>query len=198
MTYAHIWEYVRRRTEDPDLAHAYAREIFCTENGIPKEQEHLVNEEMFSYFEADLEQRGQEMVSRPRNRRFPTKLPNGFALLAIAYGTGRDDYLAVVLGFEPNSGKLVTWSVNYDFGPQKNDEAACGNGHYFDYRDSENAEAIEEARKRSVGPDEEMNVARAMRDKTLERAWSDFFVRSTILMRDAVRWYIDHNVQVKP
>ena len=59
-------------------------------------------------------------------------------------------------------------------------------------------EAIEEARKRSVGPDEEMNVARAMRDKTLERAWSDYFVRSTILMRDAVRWYLDHSIQVKP
>ena len=191
---------MKRRVDDPEAEHAaaYAREIFCIENGIPKEQEHLVNEEMFSYFEADLEQRGQEMASRPRNRRFPTKLPNGFALLAIAYGTGRNDYLAVVLGFDPNGGKLVTWSVNYDVGPQKNDEAACGSGHYFDYRDTENAEAIAEARKRSVGPDEEMNVARAMRDKTLERAWSDFFVRSTILMRDAVRWYIDHNIQVKP
>jgi hypothetical protein len=183
MTYAHIWEYVRRRTEDPDRAHTYAREIFCIENGIPKEQEHLVNEEMFSYFEADLEQRGQEMVSKPRNRRFPTKLPNGFALLAIAYGTGRNDYLAVVLGFEPNNGKLVTWSVNYDIGPQKNDEAACGSGHYFDYRDAESMPDPEDIAEAS-GP----RYERMARQKTLERAWADFFSRSTVLLRNAVDW----------
>lgn len=41
MTHKHVWEYVRRRTEDSDLVHAYAREIFYIENGIPKEQEHL-------------------------------------------------------------------------------------------------------------------------------------------------------------
>ena len=183
MTHRHVWEYVRCRTEDSDLAHAYAREIFCIENGIPKEQEHLVNEEMFSYFEADLEQRGREMASRPRNRRFPTKLPGGYALLAVAYGTGRDDYLAVVLGFNAEVGKLVTWSANYDVGPQIDDAVACGHGHYFDCRDGESRPEPEDVAEAS-GP----NYDRIVRQKTLERAWADFFARSTILLRNAVDW----------
>jgi hypothetical protein len=194
LTQKHVWEYMKWRVDDSEAEHAaaYAREIFCTENGIPKEQEHLVNEEMFSYFEADLEQRGQEMVSKPRNQQFPTKLPGKFALLAAAYGTGKDDYLATVLGIDVDAGKLATWTANFDFGPMADDCVPCGSGHYFDYRDSENDLAAQEAwhREKGAGFLEDVNgaVPRARRDKTFERAWSDFFVRATPLLRNSVHW----------
>ena len=142
--------------------------------------------ERFQGFEDELGRRGQEMVSKPRNQQFPTKLPGEFALLAVAYGTGRDDYLAVVLGIDADAGKLVTWTANFDFGPMADDCVPCGGGRYFDYRDSENNGAAEEAIGRqgcSIA-----SVARARRDKTLERAWADFFVRSTSLLRNSVHW----------
>jgi hypothetical protein len=176
---------MKRRVDDLEAEQAatYARNLFKKLNDIPEEQDHLINEDVFATFEAELERRGQEMASRPRNLRFPTKLPNGFALLAIAYGTGRNDYLAVVLGFDAEVGKLVTWLANYDVGPQINGSVACGNGHYFDYRDFESKPVPEDVPEVS-GP----NYERVMRQKTLERAWADFFSRSTVLLRNAVDW----------
>ena len=185
MTQRHVWEYMKRRVDDHEAkpAAAYARNLFKKLNDIPGEQDHLVNEDVFATFEAELERRGQEMASRSRNRRFPTKLPGGYALLAVAYGTGKDDYLAVVLGFDAEVGKLVTWSANYDVGPQIDNSVACSNGHYFDYHDAESKPDPEDIAEAS-GP----NYERMMRQKTLERAWADFFSRSTAMLRNAVDW----------
>ena len=129
------------------------------------------------------------MCSKPRNLQFPTKLPGGWILLAAAYGTGKDDYFAVVLGFDGES-KLVTWIANFSDGPQAHDEVACGNGHYFDYRDYENnaaaAEAWQQEKARGALEDARGVVPRARRDETLGRAWADFFVRATPIVRFAV------------
>ena len=186
MTQKHVWDYVRRRSNDSEAGQVYARDLFRELNGIPNEQDHLVNEDMLATFEAELDRRGQEMVSKPRNQQFPTKLPGKFALLAVAYGTGRDDYLAVVLGIDADAGKLATWTANFDLGPMANDRVSCGSGHYFDYRDSENDGAVKEAIGRQGWNIRSVTCAR--RDKTLERAWSDFFVRATPLLRNSVRW----------
>ena len=208
MTYRHIWEYSKLWMRDPEakehdphardlfkkLNGAYARGLFKKLNGI--EIDYLVNEEALAAFEEELESRGKEMLSRPRNQQFPIKLPGGFALIAVAYGTGKDDYLATVLGFDAGRGKLVTWIANFDVGPQAGDEVACGGGHYFDYRDGENDSRVAEALR-----SENINcvaleagyykvVEKIRRDETLARAWADFFVRSTDLMRKAVRWDI--------
>jgi len=56
-------------------------------------------------------------VTKPRRNliRVP-ELPLGAHLVAIAYGTGKDDYLAAVLGFIPNEednpehDRYVTWT----------------------------------------------------------------------------------------
>lgn len=189
MTQRQVWEYVRRRVRDAHEAHDYAVEVVCAENGIDEPQRHLINEETFSYFEIELEARGREMSSKPHNQQFPTKLPGGWILLAAAYGTGKDDYIAIVLGFDGES-KLVTWVANFSDGPQAHDEVAYGNGRYFDYRDSENNAAVDEAWKRVITDDSTQDfvttVNLARRDKTIERAWADFFVRATPLMRFAV------------
>jgi len=171
-----------------DEAHEYALKIFnermlAAGGGPDIDWERT---ERFQAFEDELDRRGQEMVSKPRNQQFPTKLPGEFALLAVAYGTGRDDYLAVVLGIDVDAGKLATWTANFDFGPMADDCVPCGGGRYFDYRDSENNGAAEEAIGRqgcSIA-----SVARARRDKTLERAWSNFFARATPLLRNSVHW----------
>lgn len=69
-----------------------------------------------------------------RNLNTVPELPCGAHLLAVAYGTGKDDYLAVVLGFIPhNEGsaqqfdKYVTWIWNSDPGCE-----GFGEGHYFE------------------------------------------------------------------
>ena len=188
MTQKHVWEYVRCRARSADEGRGYALKIFnermpAAGSGPDINWERT---ECFQGFEDELGRRGQEMVSKPRNQQFPTKLPGKFALLAAAYGTGKDDYLAVVLGIDADAGKLVTWTAYFDFGPMADDRVPCGSGHYFDYRDSENNGAAEEAIGRqgcSIA-----SVARARRDKTLERAWADFFVRSTSLLRNSVHW----------
>lgn len=188
MTQKHVWEYVRCRARSADEGRGYALKIFnermpAAGSGPDINWERT---ECFQGFEDELDRRGQEMVSKPRNQQFPTKLPGKFALLAVAYGTGRDDYLAVVLGIDADAGKLATWTANFDFGPMADDRVLCGGGHYFDYRDSENAGAAEEAIGRQGWSID--SVARARRDKTLERAWADFFVRSTPLLRNSVHW----------
>ena len=190
LTHKQVWEYVKRRVDDPEAEQtaAYARDLFRGLNDIPKEQDYLINEDALAAFEAELESRGKEMVSKPRNQQFPIKLPGGFALLAVAYGTGKDDYLAMVLGFDAGRGKLVTWIANFDVGPQINDVVACGDGHYFDYGDAENAARVQDAF--SCGVDIAKEEDRIRRDGTLARAWSDFFVRATSLMRKAVHWGI--------
>ena len=65
-----------------------------------------------------------------RNLKTVPELPCGAHLLAIAYGTGKDDYLAVVLGYIPSEEgrfeQYVTWIWNSDpccFG--------FGDGHYM-------------------------------------------------------------------
>lgn len=195
MTHRQVWEYVKQRSEDSELGSTYSRELFKKLNDI--KVDYLVNEDALAAFEAELECRGKEMVSKPRNQQFPIKLPGGFALLAVAYGTGKDDYLAMVLGFDAGRGKLVTWIANFDVGPQSNDEVACGGGNYFDYRDGENDAAASEAwqREKAKGALEDVDgvVVKARRDETLARAWVDFFVRATDLMRKAVHWGIGGN-----
>ncbi len=68
-----------------------------------------------------------------RNERAVPVLPCGAHLVAIAYGTGRDSYLAVVLGFIPAEGedpqydKYVTWLHNSDPGCE-----GFAEGHYFE------------------------------------------------------------------
>ena len=194
MTQKHVWEYVRCRARSADEGRGYALKIFnermpAAGSGPDINWERT---ECFQGFEDELGRRGQEMVSKPRNQQFPTKLPGEFALLAVAYGTGRDDYLAVVLGIDVDAGKLATWTANFDFGPMADDCVPCGGGRYFDYRDSENDGAAQEAwhREKGAGFLEDVNdaVPRARRDKTLERAWADFFVRSTSLLRNSVHW----------
>lgn len=51
-----------------------------------------------------------------RNARLP-KLPEGYSLLAMTFGVGRDDYLGVVLAMHadpkyPDGSNLVTWMWN--------------------------------------------------------------------------------------
>ena len=65
-----------------------------------------------------------------RNLKTVPELPCGAHLLAIAYGTGKDDSLAVVLGYIPSEEgrfeQYVTWIWNSDpccFG--------FGDGHYM-------------------------------------------------------------------
>jgi len=197
VTHRQVWEYVKQRSKDSELGSTYSRELFKKLNDI--KVDYLVNEDALAAFEAELESRGKEMASKPRNQQFPIKLPGGFALLAVAYGTGKDDYLATVLGFDAGRGKLVTWIANFDVGPQSNDEVACGNGHYFDYWDGENdarvAEALQSEKTNCVVLEAEYYevTGKVRRDETLARAWADFFVRTTDLMRKAVHWGIGGN-----
>ncbi len=181
MTQAQIWGYMSRRIEDANVARQYALRLY--QDLVASDETSAVD---FPQFEEELDRLGAEMVKKPRNRRFPTKLPNNFVLLAAAYGTGRDDYLAVVLGFDPERGKLVTWVANFDVGPQLDDAVACGNGHYFDYRDAESMPTKDDCVE-LFGPEYD----RAARQRTLERAWADFFSRATVLMRNAVDWQSD-------
>ena len=141
--------------------------MFCDENAIPREEAHLINEEAFQYFEAELEERGKEMSALPRNRQFPTKLPKGWALIAVAYGVGRDDYLATILGFNIEVGKYATWRANYSVGPQRGDTVSVGEGHYFDVRDLKSNGELKHA---------------------CERAWADFFARSTAMVCSSAEW----------
>ena len=165
-----------------------------TDEELHTKRSELSNRMVFAYRMGHAEMIGQiqlimgdyDMEVQRRNQQFPTKLPGKFALLAAAYGTGKDDYLAVVLGIDADAGKLVTWTANFDFGPMADDRVPCGSGHYFDYRDSENDGAAEETIGRQGWSID--SVARAKRDKTLERAWADFFVRSTSLLRNSVHW----------
>ena len=187
MTQKHVWEYARCRAHSPDEGRKYALKIFNEHPMVAGDPDtDWEHTECFQAFEDELDCRGQEMVSKPRNKQFPTKLPAKFALLAAAYGTGRDDHLAVVLGIDADAGKLATWTANFDLGPMANDRVSCGSGHYFDYRDSENDGAVKEAIGRQGWNIRSVTCAR--RDKTLERAWSDFFVRATPLLRNSVRW----------
>ena len=65
-----------------------------------------------------------------RNLKAVPELPCGAHLLAIAYGLGKDDYLAVVLGYIPSEEgsreQYVTWIWNSDPGC-----FGFGDGHYM-------------------------------------------------------------------
>ena len=135
MTYRNIWDYSQHRVVDAEDAHAFAMDLFSTTN--PGTDWTLAcTDDAFAQFEDELERRGQEMTKQPRNRRFPTKLPRGYTLLAATYGTGVDDYLAVVLGFHAEQKSFVVWYANFADGPQHNDTVACGNGAYFQLGDN--------------------------------------------------------------
>jgi hypothetical protein len=99
-----------------------------------------------------------------RNLRRVPELPCGAHLVTIAYGTGRDSYLAVVLGFIPSEDeesdqhdKYASWVWNADPGCE-----GFGSGHYF---------------ARFEGPD------------FAERAWADFAKRAKGFAIKAHQWH---------
>ena len=99
-----------------------------------------------------------------RNKRKPAPIPEGWRLLAIGYGTGKDDYLGIVLCF--NGQEYVTWMANFDKGCE-----GVANGNYF------NPRAID----KSFSDDERWRL-------TAEAAWNDFTVRAKSLVIKSERW----------
>ena len=111
-----------------------------------------------------------------RNQRSVPPLPAGWELLSVAYGTGKDDYLGVVLAYQehdPDSirysdnDKYVTWIWNSDIGCE-----GVGEGHYFDQWSYKDADALYEA------------------------AWKDFIKRSTPFVQKAHQWPKVHPVDI--
>jgi hypothetical protein len=201
VTHRQVWTYVKERVKGEDEARTCALKIFCENNWILQPHSDLVNQEMFSYFEADLEERGQRMVSLPRNKQFPTRLSRGWTLLSVSYGTGMDDYLSVVLAFDQENCQFATWLVNYDVGPQLGDVVACANGHYFDLRDSENDQVGASAA--SFAALHDFSEARikehtlcAIRRSTFDRAFADFHQRSSELLARSVDWLPYRNIRI--
>src|SRR5471030_1247273 len=84
-----------------------------------------------------------------RNQQSTPPLPEGWELLAVAFGSGHDDYLACVLAFTDSradispaylSQKYVTWIWNSDKGCE-----GVGEGHYFNPWDYSDADALAHA-----------------------------------------------------
>jgi hypothetical protein len=95
-----------------------------------------------------------------RNQNSKPPLPEGWELLAVAYGTGRNDYLGVVLAFQHDQyNKYVTWTWNSDTGCE-----GVANGHYFDRPNYANDADLVDA------------------------AWNDFVQRSGSYIRESFKW----------
>ena len=103
-----------------------------------------------------------------RNQQSEPPLPEGWELLAVAYGTSPDDYLGLVLAYSYRPGeyiedKWVTWIWNSDRGCE-----GVGEGRYFDAHHFENGDSNAE------------DMARL--------AWKNFQWRAERFITPAHRW----------
>jgi len=81
-----------------------------------------------------------------RNQTKTPPLPEGWELLAVSYGTGSDDYLAIVLAYNETKQEYVTWVWNSAEGC-----IGVGQGHYFNHRSYKNApNAMESAAHNAI------------------------------------------------
>jgi hypothetical protein len=119
-------------------------------------------------------------TQKARNKREMIKLPLQMTLVAALYGTGKDDYLAVVLGYDAGQEKYVTWVANTD---AKNPDgtAGCSEGHYFSIHDSAYAR-----QKYAETGDPVSTVEFRRRNDLHESAFADFVARCGRLSPAAV------------
>jgi len=71
------------------------------------------------------------MNDKRRNQQRPIDLEPHLEVLATAYGSGDDDYLAIVLVHDHHAGEFIVWNANWSY---PGDDVPVGEGDYFNYR----------------------------------------------------------------